>query len=106
MDFQGRATLAGLLALVVALGAPCPVPAAQTFAPTGNLISARNSAVAAPLPDGRVLVAGGTQSGESIQGLVNSVEFYDPAAGEFNPPFRSHRPAPSPPRRRSPTVGS
>jgi hypothetical protein len=54
-------------------------PATGTFSPTGDLTVPRNNAAAAaPLPDGRVLVAGGVV-------LLQSAEIFDPATGTFAP---------------------
>lgn len=55
-------------------------PASNTFSTTGSMATARNAAVAAPLPDGRVLVAGGTDGTNSW----SSAEIYDPQSGTFS----------------------
>lgn len=60
-------------------------PATETFTPTGDLAHPRDQAAAALLPDGRVLVAGGSR----IEGNPGSVavpiaEIYDPASGTFS----------------------
>ncbi|RYD16340.1 MAG: hypothetical protein EOP90_06045 [Lysobacteraceae bacterium] len=60
-------------------------PATETFAPTGDLAYPRDQAAASLLPDGRVLVAGGSR----IEGNPGSVavpiaEIYDPASGTFS----------------------
>jgi Kelch motif len=52
-----------------------------SFSPTGSMGTARCGAVAAPLPDGRVLVAGGSPNC-SGPGLA-SAEIYDPATSSF-----------------------
>ena len=57
-------------------------PATGTFSRTSPMIVPRfwlGSALA--LPDGRVLVAGG----ESLGGILGSIEMFDPVAGEFVP---------------------
>ncbi|WP_170320019.1 Kelch repeat-containing protein [Polyangium spumosum] len=48
---------------------------------TGSMGEARKLFAAAPLPDGRVLVAGGEQSGIDY---LDSVEFYDPSSGTWS----------------------
>lgn len=45
-----------------------------TFQSAGSMVSARSFALAMPLPDGRVLVMGGTSGG------TTTAEFYDPSA--------------------------
>ncbi|WP_187775556.1 Kelch repeat-containing protein [Luteimonas suaedae] len=58
--------------------------AASEFVPTGELIHGRDMGMAATLPDGRVLVAGGI--GIDAQGVgytLHEAELYDPAAGAF-----------------------
>ena len=72
-----------LIAAISALSAAASANAADTFAPTGNLVKARGNAVAVPLPGGRVLVYGGTTTLESSSGVVNSAEVYDPSSGRF-----------------------
>jgi hypothetical protein len=54
-------------------------PVADTFSPTGPLVKPRKNHVAALLPDGRVLVAGGS----NLKGVYNSAEIWDPATGKF-----------------------
>jgi hypothetical protein len=55
-------------------------PASGEFTVTGSMAVTRFGAMAAPLPDGRVLVAGGYGSGSEA-----SAEIYDPETGEFSP---------------------
>jgi hypothetical protein len=56
-------------------------PDTGTFSPTGDMTVPRDYAAAAPLPDGRILVAGGYNSG----GLLKSAEIFDPATGSYSP---------------------
>jgi PKD repeat protein len=56
------------------------VQAAHAADPTGSMAAARADHMAAKLPDGRILVAGGTSTG----GISTSgVEIYDPSTGTF-----------------------
>ncbi len=52
-------------------------PATGRFVPTGPLAKARLGHTATPLPDGRVLIAGGAADA--------SAELFDPSAGSFGP---------------------
>jgi uncharacterized repeat protein (TIGR01451 family) len=54
--------------------------AAGLFTPTGDMSVARVDHTATLLPDGTVLIAGGSQIG-----ALNSAERYDPALGTFSP---------------------
>ncbi|HEX7497349.1 MAG TPA: kelch repeat-containing protein [Candidatus Limnocylindrales bacterium] len=54
-------------------------PAKETFSPTGSMRTARVDATATPLPNGKILVAGGYDA----QGYLPSAELYDPATGVF-----------------------
>jgi Kelch motif/Galactose oxidase, central domain len=56
-------------------------PKTGTFSATGSMITARDSQTITLLPDGRVLVAGGSDS--NGQGLT-SAEVYDPKTGTFS----------------------
>ena len=53
-----------------------------TFAPTGSMTIARSLHSATLLPNGQVLVAGGTSS---AKGDLASAELYDPGTGTFRP---------------------
>jgi Galactose oxidase, central domain len=53
---------------------------AGTFTPTGKMTVPHSQHSATLLPDGRVLIAGGSSSNASV---VSSAELYDPSAGTF-----------------------
>ena len=52
----------------------------NAWAPTGSMAAARASSTATVLPDGDVLVAGGTNGFESY---LDGAELYDPSTGQF-----------------------
>ncbi len=56
-------------------------PATGTFTPVGDMGIARVRAAAAPLPDGRVLVAGGNDGTTRL----SSAEVFNPATNSFTP---------------------
>lgn len=56
--------------------------AAPYFSPTDSLETARYAPAASPLPDGRVLVAGGLTG---LSTYLSSTEIFDPASGTFGP---------------------
>jgi hypothetical protein len=58
-------------------------PATGTFAPTGNLATARWSATATLLPSGHVLIAAGNGNVTNVPPPLASAELYDPAVGTF-----------------------
>jgi Ca2+-binding RTX toxin-like protein len=60
-------------------------PASGSFSPTGSMTVPRAEAVAAPLPDGRVLIAGGTYFNGNFFETLQSAEIFDPASGSFSP---------------------
>ena len=60
-----------------------PTPAHGTFGSTGALAIARYGATASLLPDGKVLVAGGSSGTDVGPGDLNSAEIYNPATGTF-----------------------
>jgi hypothetical protein len=61
-------------------------PATNRFssAGIGAMSTARRGAVAAPLPDGRVLVAGGSYD-DGTEHYLSSAELFNPATGAFTP---------------------
>ncbi|MFL5732840.1 MAG: Kelch repeat-containing protein [Chloroflexia bacterium] len=59
-------------------------PLTGAFNPTGSMSVARHKHAAIPLPDGRVLVAGGADS-RDWRGRYASAEIYDPRTGAFIP---------------------
>jgi hypothetical protein len=65
-----------LLPVAPAFGVP-----AGSFTPTGQLNTPRSSPAVAPLPDGRVLVAGGSDG----SGSSSTAEVFDPATNAFTP---------------------
>jgi hypothetical protein len=58
-------------------------PATDTIAPTGPFVNLRSGATANTLPDGRVLVVGGSDPNNAYL-AVDTIELYDPAAGKFS----------------------
>jgi hypothetical protein len=58
-------------------------PATGSFSPTGAMAEQREGPAAAPLPDGRVLVAGGTFN-DGADHYLQSAELYDPVTGSFS----------------------
>ncbi|HET6201164.1 MAG TPA: kelch repeat-containing protein [Planctomycetota bacterium] len=69
-------------------------PATGLFSPTGSMAVPRAGHAATLLPDGRVLVTGGTKGNASFQvdtiidilnNALSSAEVYDPATGLFSP---------------------
>src|SRR5436309_378868 len=69
-----------LLRLVVAKGLSYPVLIDPSWVPTGSLFTARTRHTATLLPNGKVLVAGGTLDGSQA---FSSTELYDPATGTW-----------------------
>ncbi len=59
-------------------------PVTERFGDTGIMASARDSHTATLLPDGKVLVAGGSQDQNAASPALPSAELYDPAAGRFS----------------------
>lgn len=54
-------------------------PATGTFTPTGSMNTPRHNHIAVLLPDGKVLIAGGSGEGDALA----SAELYDPSTGAF-----------------------
>jgi Kelch motif len=79
LRLTGLALGVGLLVPQVALGA-----GAGSFGPTGSMGTARYAAAAAPLPDGRVLVAGGYYDDVLGDHYLASAEVFNPATGAFS----------------------
>ena len=96
---DGRVLIAGGQGISGSSGVPPALasaelydPATGTFSPTGSMATSRCGHAAALLPDGRVLIVGGSgeiggSSGE-LQDLA-SAELYDPATGTFSPTGRT-----------------
>ncbi len=57
-------------------------PKTGTFSPTGSMGIPREDHTATLLPDGRILIAGGNDTGDHA---VASAELYDPKTGKFSP---------------------
>ena len=92
--FDGRVLIAGGRSNNCT--ARCPVfslntaeifdPSSGTFTPTGSLTIGRFGHSSALLPDGRVMILGGTTA-DATNGIVDQVrtaEVYDPALGQFS----------------------
>ena len=67
-----------MLCLVMAVVTMSHLEASGTWSPTGSMSTSRFYYTATLLPDGRVLVSGGSPDGSSALG---SAEIYDPALG-------------------------
>jgi hypothetical protein len=76
----GTSTISATIGSVTATASLSVV--ANMWSPTGSLTNAREEHTATLLPNGKVLVAGGTEGGPSI---TASAELYDPAAGTWSP---------------------
>lgn len=59
-------------------------PDTGQWSATGNLISAREFATATLLPNGKLLVTGGSGTGDDLNALATA-ELYDPATGIWSP---------------------
>src|SRR6266567_3147841 len=79
--------LVGLLGIVVLVLAPsrrASAPAGASWSYTGNLNFARAVHTATLLPNGKVLIVGGTVGGPEDVVSVNSAELYDRATGTWS----------------------
>ena len=60
-------------------------PDTDTFTPTGSMSSGRSMVTAHTLPDGRVMVVGGSSlSAGGINAPLDSIELFDPKTGTFS----------------------
>ena len=76
----GRVVVAAVAAVVVSAGdASASSGGYFSSAGMGSMTTAREGAVAAPLPDGDVLIAGGSNGG-----VLSSAELFDPASDTFS----------------------
>jgi len=81
----GDAASKGLSGSTLLASAELYDPATGTFSPTGSMATARAHHTATLLGDGRVLIAGGGNSGMEGGGFtLASAEIYDPATGTFS----------------------
>ena len=60
-------------------------PATNLWTATGPMAERRSGPAAARLPDGRVLIAGGSETTAGIPSASHTSEIYDPATGTFSP---------------------
>jgi hypothetical protein len=80
-------TVAGILLAALSANAQSP----GTFTTVGNMITPRSGHTATLLPDGKVLIAGGTVDIDVVNFKVNNItatataELFDPLAGTFTP---------------------
>jgi hypothetical protein len=81
--------VAAALLLAPPLTAPVqgvePAGGTGAFVATGSMTAARSGHTATPLPDGLVLVIGGTGEVEGEQTLLATAEVWDPSGGSFAP---------------------
>lgn len=81
---EGGVRLLRFLSVLTAIASATTFVAATPFIATGNMNDVRAGHVAAPLPNGKVLVAGGKSAVTFEELTLNSTaELYDPATGEF-----------------------
>jgi hypothetical protein len=60
-------------------------PATGSWAPTGDMHTARSGHIAILLPGGKVLVVGGGNENDTLSYPLSSAEVYDPATGTWAP---------------------
>jgi len=60
-------------------------PFAGTFSPTGKMTASRDASDGTLLPDGTVLITGGSGAGDALDSGAIRAELYDPATGTFSP---------------------
>ena len=82
MLHDGRVLIAGGRGDTVTATAELYDPKTKQFVPTGNMQVARYKHTAGLLPDGRVLIAGGSDE-RDWNGALSSAEIYDPRTGRF-----------------------
>lgn len=89
---DGRVLVAGGINTFATEGLPLASaelydPRSGTFSPTGSMATARRGHAATLLADGRVLVTGGTSSGNQAGAteMLASAELFDPETGTFGP---------------------
>lgn len=79
-------TLADTRVLVVdEAGAEIYDPASESFSPTGRLKTPRGGATGTLLPDGRVLIAGGSVGAGAGRPVLANADLFDPRTGTFTP---------------------
>ncbi|HYA25616.1 MAG TPA: kelch repeat-containing protein, partial [Terriglobales bacterium] len=86
---DGRVLIVGGRGDAVTASAELFDPKTKQFTLTGNLASARYKHTAGLLPDGRVLIAGGSDE-RDWHGTLSSAEIYDPRTGKFAPTSSLH----------------
>jgi hypothetical protein len=74
----------GLAIFLLTAAGIAPLAAQGSFARTGDTTIGRNLCVATLLADGRVLVTGGTHTGDAGSVVNREAEIYDPATGKFS----------------------
>ena len=77
------ALILGVLAAALIAPATAGAVNAVSFSPVGNLTIPRDGPGAAPLPDGKILIAGGCSAGGSAS-CLNTAEIFDPATNTFS----------------------
>ena len=83
---DGRVLIAGGRGAGLIADAELYDPKTGTFTQTGSLVTPRYKHTAGLLPDGRVLIAGGSDE-HDWSGTMTSAEIYDPRTGKFTATF-------------------